>query len=172
MVRIMTDIKANDNCLVADIEGYGAVFHKPDLNGDIIVPGAFRHDGPVRMLYQHAAETPIGRWTSLKEDEFGLFVRGQIILSSPRAREVHALLMGGALDGLSIGYQTIRAAKTKAGRRILSASLWEISVVTFPMAPRARITKVSPPRPERQNPEPSPNQFATALRQAASALSV
>lgn len=175
MVRTKREIKTNDNMMVADIEGYGAVFHKPDLNGDIIVPGAFNRDGPVRMLYQHAAETPIGRWTEFREDGFGLFVRGQIILSSPRAREVHALLAGGALDGLSIGYQTIRAAKTKSGRKILSASLWEISVVTFPMAPLARISHVGSPRPEHRqenNIDGVLGDFTSALRQATSSLSV
>ncbi|WDI32158.1 HK97 family phage prohead protease [Hyphococcus flavus] len=142
----------NNNCFVADIEGYAAVFNTPDLNGDVIAPGAFtqslRASGAVRMLYQHAAETPIGRWVSFQQDGYGLFVTGEILLSSPRAREVHALLSGGAIDGLSIGYQTRRAQKIKAGRRITEAELWEVSIVTFPMAPKARILRVGPARAE------------------------
>jgi len=145
----------NDNTLIAEIEGYASVFHARDLNGDIVAPGAFkaslaRRDAPVRMLYQHAAETPIGRWTSFAEDQYGLFVTGELILSSARAREVHALLKGGALDGLSIGYQAVKARKDKgAGRRIIEASLWEVSIVTFPMATAARITHVGAPHPEK-----------------------
>lgn len=138
--------------LVADIEGYAAVFNTPDLNGDVVAPGAFskslRAAAPVRMLYQHAAETPIGRWASMRQDGYGLFVKGEILLASPRAREVHALIEGGAIDGLSIGYQTRRAQKIKGGRRITEAELWEVSVVTFPMAPTARITRVGRARPE------------------------
>lgn len=138
--------------LIAGIEGYAAVFNTPDLNGDVIAPGAFsktlRAAAPVRMLYQHAAETPIGRWTAFRQDAYGLFVAGEILLSSPRAREVHALLEGRAIDGLSIGYQTRRAQKIKGGRRITEAELWEVSVVTFPMAPKARITRVGRARPE------------------------
>lgn len=149
----------NDNILVADIEGYAAIFGERDLNGDIIAPGAFARSldaaAPVRMLYQHAAETPIGRWTSFTEDAYGLFVAGEVLLSSAKAREVHALLTGGALDGLSIGYQTVKARKEKSGaRRIIEASLWEVSIVTFPMAPRARVSFIGSPRPQHQTPEP------------------
>lgn len=142
-----------DLILIADIKGYAAVFNKRDLNGDIIERGAFaaslKQRAPIRMLYQHAAETPIGRWTSLVEDQHGLFATGEILLSSPRAREVHALLAGGAIDGLSIGYQTARAQKARGqGRRILQADLWEVSIVTFPMAEAARVTHVGKPRPD------------------------
>jgi Escherichia/Staphylococcus phage prohead protease len=146
----------NDTSLIADIEGYASVFHTRDMNGDIVAPGAFkaslaRRFAPVRMLYQHAADTPIGRWTSFVEDRRGLFVRGEIILSSPKAREVHALLRGGALDGLSIGYQAAKARKGPLnGRRITEADLWEVSIVTFPMASAARITHIGPPREDAQ----------------------
>ncbi|VAV93215.1 Gene Transfer Agent prohead protease [hydrothermal vent metagenome] len=142
----------NNTSLIADIEGYASVFHTRDMNGDIVAPGAFkaslaRRASPVRMLYQHAADTPIGRWISFVEDRRGLFVRGEIILSSPKAREVHALLRGGALDGLSIGYQAAKARKGPLnGRRITEADLWEVSIVTFPMASEARITHIGPAR--------------------------
>jgi len=143
-----------DTPLIADIEGYASVFNARDMNGDIIEPGAFAKsladNSAVRMLYQHAAEAPIGRWTSFTEDHHGLFVTGEIILSSPRAREVHALLIGGAIDGLSIGFQTVRARKSDGpARRIIETELWEVSIVTFPMAKAARITHIGPPRPDR-----------------------
>ncbi len=138
--------------LIAAIEGYASVFNTPDLNGDIVAPGAFakslQKNPKPAMLYSHAAEAPIGRWISIREDDYGLFVKGELILSSPRAREVHALLEGAAIDGLSIGYQTARSIRVRAGRRITEADLWEISVVTFPMAPQARVTRVGPARSE------------------------
>lgn len=145
----------NDNILVADIEGYASIFGERDLNGDIVAPGAFANSlsqsGDVKMLYQHAPETPIGRWTCLKEDRRGLFVAGEILLTSRVARETHALIAGGVLDGLSIGYRTTKARKANGparaeGRRIIEAELWEVSIVTFPMAEHARITHVGPPR--------------------------
>ncbi len=133
--------------LIAVIEGYAAIFHERDLNGDIVAPGAFTVSlaagRPVRMLYQHAADTPVGRWTALREDARGLYARGEILLSSAHGREAAALAAGGALDGLSIGYKTVRAEPGARGaRRILQADLWEISLVTFPMAPAARIDRI------------------------------
>ena len=61
---------------------------------------------------------------------------------STRAREVLSLMRAGALDGLSIGFRAVKArkdAKTAACASIVEADLWEISVVTFPMLPGARV---------------------------------
>ena len=50
----------------------------------------------------------------------------------PGAERIEA----GAIDGLSIGYRTVRAGKTESGTRLLSEiDLWEVSLVTFPMLP-------------------------------------
>lgn len=152
-----------DTSLIAEIEGYAARYNEPDLNGDIIMPGAFkktlnRQASTIRMLYQHAAEQPIGRWINFRDTKDGLIVTGEILLASPRAHEVYALVAGGALDGLSIGYQTVRARKAPGdsartrGRRIVEADLWEVSIVTFPMAPKARITRIDAPTTISQDP--------------------
>lgn len=151
---------------IAEIEGYAAIFHERDLNGDMIAPRAFARSlhgaRPVRMLYQHAAEAPIGRWLEFTEDARGLYARGAVLLSSPRAREVAALVAGGALDGLSIGYRTVRAEKGAGGaRRILEADLWEVSIVTFPMAPAARIVRIG--NPAGAQPEPPPDDFDSSF---------
>ena len=157
--------------LIAEIEGYASIFNMPDLNGDIVAPGAFakslRRKPKPALLYQHAAEAPIGRWVSFREDRRGLFVKGDLILSSPRAREVHALLEGGAIDGLSIGYQTARSVRTRTGRRITEAELWEVSVVTFPMAQGARVTRVGPARKDYE-PEDYAKLFKESIRIPAS----
>lgn len=130
--------------------GYASVFGEVDLGKDVIERGAFSKSlsrkGPdgVRMLYQHDPAEPIGRWKVLREDERGLYVEGQLTLGAKRADEVYAHLKNRALDGLSIGFRTVRA-RNEAGsgiRRILEADLWEISVVTFPMLPSARVVSV------------------------------
>ena len=55
------------------------------------------------------------------------------------AREAHVLLQAGAIDGLSIGYRTLRSEKAGTGQRLLhEIELWEVSLVTFPMLPEAR----------------------------------
>lgn len=130
--------------------GYASLFGRVDLGRDVVEKGAFsaslkaRGAGGIRMLFQHDPAEPIGVWTEIREDARGLFVRGRLAKDVARAREVHSLMRGGALDGLSIGFRPVRAkSDPKSGvRRILEADLWEISVVTFPMLPDARIETV------------------------------
>jgi uncharacterized protein len=132
------------------IEGYASLFGVVDQSGDKVAPGAFaasvakRGAAGVRMLYQHLAAEPIGIWTLIKEDARGLFVRGRLLTEVARAREVLSLMRGGALDGLSIGYRTVRAERGpgQTVRTLTDIDLWEVSVVTFPMLDGARVTGV------------------------------
>jgi HK97 family phage prohead protease len=130
--------------------GYASLFGEADLNRDVVMPGAFvaslsrRGVGGVRMLFQHDPAAPIGAWREIREDSRGLFVRGRLTTEATRAREVLALMRAGAVDGLSIGFRIVRGrtdAKTGV-RRLFEVDLWEISVVTFPMLPAARVTRV------------------------------
>jgi HK97 family phage prohead protease len=130
--------------------GYASLFGKTDLGRDVVMPGAFRGSlmkrgaAGVKMLFQHDPNQPIGVWTEIREDGTGLFVKGRLTADVARAREVLALMRAGALDGLSIGYRTVRGqtdAKTGV-RRLMEVDLWEISVVTFPMLPDARVSSV------------------------------
>jgi HK97 family phage prohead protease len=131
-------------------EGYASIFGLVDLGGDQVAPGAFaqslarRSARQVRMLWQHDPAAPIGSWLSIEEDWRGLKVKGQLNLAVARAREALALLREGAVDGLSIGFRVKTARKMASGgvRRLVELDLWEISIVTFPMLPQARITAV------------------------------
>jgi HK97 family phage prohead protease len=131
-------------------EGYASLFDVKDLGGDVIAPGAFRDSlrargsRGIRMLFQHDPGEPIGAWDELKEDARGLFVRGSLLLEVSRAREVLALMRAGALDGLSIGFRAVRGHRdARSGiRRLTSVDLWEISIVTFPLLPQARVEHV------------------------------
>lgn len=128
-------------------EGYASLFGKPDMSGDVVASGAFRvalrkRDlRNVRMLFQHDPVRPVGVWHEIREDDHGLFVRGQLLPEVQQARELVALLRAGALEGLSIGFKTKRARHDRVtGRRhLLEVDLWEISLVTFPMLPEARV---------------------------------
>ena len=130
--------------------GYASLFGKVDLGKDVVERGAFarsiekRGAGGIRMLFQHDPNEPIGTWMEVREDARGLFVRGRLSKAVTRSREILGLMRGGALDGLSIGFKTVRARNDVAAgvRRIVEADLWEISVVTFPMLPEARIQTV------------------------------
>lgn len=132
------------------IEGYASLFGVVDNGGDMVMAGAFarsllkRGAAGVKMLWQHQASEPIGVWTSILEDARGLKVAGRLDLSVARAREALSLLRGGAVDGLSIGFRTLRATTDKSSgvRRLHEIDLWEISIVTFPMLTAARVDAV------------------------------
>lgn len=131
-----------DDCFV--IEGYASLFGAKDQGGDVVEKGAYAKslsDGRrVKMLWQHDPNEPIGIWDEIREDERGLFVKGRLLETVARAREAAALTKAGAIDGLSIGYRTVKSHKNERGARCLSeVELWEVSLVTFPMLPEARL---------------------------------
>lgn len=127
-------------------EGYASVFGGVDSYGDTILRGAFestlRNNGMPKMFYGHDWTMPIGKWTSAKEDDHGLYVKGQLTPGLRLAEDVHAALKHGTLDGLSIGgyikqgdYDT-----SESGRVIRKwSNLVEVSPVVFPADGAARI---------------------------------
>jgi phage head maturation protease len=91
-------------------------------------------------------------WLELVEDFRGLRARGKLIPEVARARELYALVRNGAVDGLSIGFRTVkgRIDPSTRIRRIIDLDLWEISIVTFPLLAGARVrakASLSPPKP-------------------------
>lgn len=130
------------------IEGYASLFGACDQGGDIVQAGAYSaslkalsaQGRNVKMLWQHDPTQPIGIWDEVREDARGLYVKGRLLESVGKGREAAALIGAGAIDGLSIGYRTVKAAKNEQGRRLLTElELWEVSLVTFPMLPSARV---------------------------------
>lgn len=136
------------------ITGHASLFWTRDLNDDVTAAGAFAASlartgaAGVKMLHQHDDAEPVGVWDEIAEDDRGLFVRGRILRATPRGRLVAALVEAGALDGLSIGFRAVKARPDATGRlRVLrEVELWEVSVVTFPMLPGARL-KIEGSRP-------------------------
>jgi len=130
------------------IEGYASLFGTADQGGDVVAVGAYTASlarlaacgRAVKLLWQHDPTQPIGVWDEVREDARGLYVKGRLLTDVARAREAAHLIEAGAIDGLSIGYRAVKAAKDDSGRRVLSEiELWEVSLVTFPMLPDARI---------------------------------
>lgn len=125
--------------------GYAAVFDRPDRGGDVVRAGAFaravkRGPGGVPLLWQHEAGRPIGRIEYLQEDKRGLRVIARLS-EGAAGREAAALLKDGAVAGLSFGYR-VREAKGANPRELTDLELVEVSVVTFPMQPKARVHAV------------------------------
>lgn len=122
--------------------GYAAVFDRPDGGGDVVRAGAFerslkRRAGAVPLLWQHDHGRPVGRVEYLKEDRRGLRVIAR--LSDGRAgRAAAVLLREGRVAGLSFGY-VVRQATGRTPRELTELDLIEISLVTVPMQPKARV---------------------------------
>src|ERR1700742_2640357 len=96
------------------VEGYASLFGEIAQARDMVLPGAFaaslRNRGVRRvpMLFQHDPAEPVGVWLELREDFRGLYARGRLIPEVARGRELLALLRAGAIDGLSIGFRTVK----------------------------------------------------------------
>jgi HK97 family phage prohead protease len=156
-------------------EGYASLFGAEDQGRDVVMPGAFRASlaragaASIRMLFQHDPAQPIGAWEVIREDARGLYVRGRLTLDVARGREILALMREGALDGLSIGFRTRKAVRdARSGlRRLYEIDLWEISIVTFPMLPDARISAVKAAYPSARPPDALASPQARAARFAA-----
>jgi len=141
--------------------GYGAYFGNVDAYGDVIERGAFaesleewkaRGKWPP-MLLQHGGfmnaddMVPVGKWTSMEENSRGLKVEGRLYaLNTDRGQYIYEGLKSGDFDGLSIGFETVESRfGTKPGepeRTLTKIKLWEVSLVTFPANPKARVTSV------------------------------
>ncbi|WP_225207790.1 HK97 family phage prohead protease [Novosphingobium huizhouense] len=130
--------------------GYAAVFGKRDSGGDTIVPGAFAATLAARaaagmrlpLYWQHRPDQQIGWVESAEEDARGLRVIAQVTATdSPAARA----LARGAVDGLSFGYRVRDGALRGGGRELRALDLLEVSLVSRPMQPLARVHMVSPP---------------------------
>lgn len=132
--------------------GYASRFGNEDSGGDIVQKGAFKSSlaqkeaKRFKLLYEHDTLAPVGYWTDLQEDEKGLLGTGQLMVDDlAKAREVHALMKAGVLDGLSIGYRVRKSSyadRTNQVRVLEDIDLMEISVVMFPMNSEAVISAV------------------------------
>ena len=132
--------------------GYASIFGNKDLGNDIVEKGAFasslRRKSPkqIKMLFMHKTDEPIGVYEKMEEDEKGLRVEGKLALGTQRGKEVYELMKMGAIDGLSIGYRVDAKGyhydDDGKKRRLKNVDLMEISAVTFPMNPKARVRKV------------------------------
>ena len=132
--------------------GYGSVFGNVDSYQDIVAPGAFaesiksysNNNQKLPILWQHSAQAPIGVFTGMKEDAYGLLLDGQINLEVQQGREAYALLKQGAITGLSIGYRTKDYEVDKEREVVIlkQIDLFEVSLVTFPANDQARVNRV------------------------------
>lgn len=125
------------------IEGYASLFGVEDMAGDVVRAGAFSQSlsrgGGVGMLLSHVGGRTAGRWTAIREDGRGLFVRGFVSGETAAGRTALAMIANESLDGLSIGFVARDwSPRVVRGRELKRIELREISLVSAPMLPGAR----------------------------------
>jgi HK97 family phage prohead protease len=136
------------------VEGYAALFGVTDQMHDVVRAGAFasslaRRSGPLPMLVEHERRLLAGYWLEVSEDARGLFVRGEVRADMPGAARARRMIIRG-IDGLSIGFVPVTAQRKGRGRVLEEIDLLEVSIVTHPMQPLARLRQspVGNRRPE------------------------
>ena len=144
--QLSFEVKADSVTSDGEFEGYASMFGVVDLGDDVVVRGAFTKSlnsgRKVKLLWQHDTHSPIGAWVSIAEDERGLFVKGKLLGEVQKGREI---------DSMSIGFRTIHSEFTDDGvRKLTEVELHEISLVTFPMLPDAKVTDVKAIKTERE----------------------
>lgn len=122
--------------------GYLSVFNNIDFYGEVIAPGAWTESiaawkasgQPMPLLWQHDSWEPIGVWTDLKEDKYGLRADGQILIKAGALEQrAWAHIQAGSMAGLSVGFYLEEWQEdSEGGFTITKADLREGSVVTFP----------------------------------------
>lgn len=135
-----------------EFSGYAVIWGERNAHNEIVQRGAFTRSleehraagtRPV-MLWSHIPSEIIGVWNEVREDEKGLFVRGQFLTQITSGREAYELVKARALNGLSIGFRTYPGGvQTRGGVRIItSINVREISLVGNPSGGGARITNI------------------------------
>lgn len=135
----------------SSITGYLSVFGVQDRHGDIVFRGAFAETlaksvaqrVSIPLLFGHDQNEPLGVFTELAEDSFGL--KGTALISSGarRAAEAKQLARDRALTGLSFAYTVVRSEPLPGGGRALKAlELLEGSLVSVPSNTAAQITEM------------------------------
>lgn len=125
------------------ISGVAWKYDQGDRIGDWVAPGAFaKAVFPLPMLAFHDLGDPIGVWDAGEDKSGSWHVKGRLLVDEvARAREIRALVRGGAIKGLSIGFLSQKTEPRKGGGRLIkSLELLEVSLVTVGMHPGATVT--------------------------------
>lgn len=129
-------------------EGYASVFGEVDQHQEIVSKGAFQNSLDKwrnkkclpKMLWQHDPKHPIGVWQHMEENDYGLYVKGHLLLDVQKGHDAYCLLKTGVVDGLSIGFQINQSHFENNIRVLDDIELFEVSLVTFMANPLAKVT--------------------------------
>ncbi|GAG06337.1 unnamed protein product, partial [marine sediment metagenome] len=85
-------------------EGYASVFNGDDDVGDTILKGTFlntitNNKSPIGFFNHKHESVPICKWLELKEDDYGLWVKGKLTQGITLAEEIRLAMQAGTIDG-------------------------------------------------------------------------
>jgi len=161
-------------------EGHGSVFGNVDLGGDVVVRGAFkksladhkRNGTMPAMFWMHRPDAVPGVWKEMREDERGLYVKGELA-ATPLGDEMRTLLNMKAVRGLSIGFRIVDREWTDEGVRLIKEiDLWETSIVSLAMNPLAKVEAAKSRLSASGEYVPTEREFEKTLRDAGYSRSV
>lgn len=155
----LTEIKSVDDSEDYFIfEGYASTFGNVDRGDDIIVRGAFtetiseleknatpilgtKYKKMMPALWQHDWAQPIGSFIEMAEDEKGLFVKALLPKDDDFVKgRVIPQMKAGSISDMSIGFMIVEHSYEKSIRKLEKVELYETSLVTIPMNPKAKVT--------------------------------
>ena len=153
------------------LAGYGSTFDNVDRGNDVVKQGAFAaslKEMSPKFCYQHDMQDPLGVFTKLQEDHNGLAFEAKMRKGFEKTRWIAGLIEDGAIDSMSIGYGTVKSSyDSKSEVRYLEElKLYEISLVTLPMNPKAQITAFKSLNPNFIEKIKSAREIETILKEA------
>lgn len=86
-----------------------------------------------RLLWSHDTwELPVGKITSMEEDDHGLKIEGKLSKTT-KGLEIYELAKDGALDSFSIGYREVKSewSSTEKANMLQEIDIKEVSFVNF-----------------------------------------
>ena len=146
------ELKQEDaNLEKREISGLASTFGNKDLDGDIILPEAFREQFDhrplhrIKTLWQHSRSDPVGLGIA-ELTETNMPFRTKIATGIEVAEKALQSAAQGLVDAFSIGFLIPKGGiifdKTEDAFLISKAILKEVSLVTFPANPPAEISDV------------------------------
>ena len=126
------EIKAKDE-EKGIIEAYVSIFGNIDMAKEIIDQGAFKESLAKKLpkgVWAHNWDQPIAKTLEAREDEKGLYIKGQFNLDTQRGREAFSDIIFGTMDEFSIGYRVNKDETDEEGiRHLIKLRLYEWSPV-------------------------------------------
>jgi hypothetical protein len=127
------------------IEAYVSIFNNIDSYGDIIAPGAFAESIGKKLpkvVWSHDWEKPIGKTLVAREDNKGLYVKAQLLLSIDDGRKAYELIKEGIIDEFSIGFRVQDWEMQGENRVIKKVKLYEWSPVLAGANPATELVSI------------------------------